>query len=476
MRGLRLPALGAGARLLARDAGLLAGVNALMLLVRAGLIVVLTRALGAGAYGDYAYALSLSLLLLGPAQFGTNPAVTRDLGTASDPGAVVGVAALLRAVTAGTAAAGLAAWAAAGGAGGETALLVGIFAAGLAARSGAALFEAAHLGAGHGPLLARVRLRQILGEAAAVGGLAVLGAPLWALATAYALAWAWQLAALARRFGTLSLPAGAGARARRLAAEGAPIALAILCGQWLLLSPMLLMRGAVEEAAAFGQLALSVQVVVVLRMLPTALASAALPRLARAVARGDGRDARFLVGFTHLVWMAGGAGVLLAPAALPPLVTLLFGDAFAGAAGFIERGAWLVLLGALLSPLEAQALVHGGMRAFAALLVAASAAVWAAAHWPGAVTAPAEAMTAAAAALAGATFLASLLLARRAPALAALPRVWLLGAGLLAAAHAVSGPLGAVHPLLAATLYLCAMGLGLRAALRRRGTAAGLQG
>ena len=69
----------------------------------------------------------------------------------------------------------------------------------------------------------------------------------------------------------------------------------------------MLYRHAAETTAGLGQVALVMQGLMILAVVPLSAGTAALPVLSRAVARRDGKDLRFIEGLCRLALVLGAA-------------------------------------------------------------------------------------------------------------------------------------------------------------------------
>jgi len=342
---------------------------------RAASVAVIAGLIGPEAYGTYAYALGVSLVGIWLARFGTSMLITRNVGLAEQPpGEIVTDGAVLRAMTASIAGIGIVGWAHFAGHAGETLLLIGIFTLALMLRSGASLFHDGMIGLERADLVARLEAVRLAGELIGLIALAILGAPLWALALVTMLSWFAQLLASARLFGPLTLlRSGLGTRLWRLLREGAPFALAGSLLTWMVMSPLLVAESDLTGTAELGHIALSVQLTIMLRNLPGGVILAALPLVVRAVERSDGKDERVAAAMIHGIAAICGAGIVLAPGPGAWAAERLLGPSYAGLADLLPLAAMLLLPGALLVTFEMQAIarrivaLHAGAVALGAL-------------------------------------------------------------------------------------------------------------
>ena len=352
----------------------LAAVNVLTVIVRLGVVVMLARALGPELYGDYAYGLGLTMVALGAAMFGTNGLIIRDIARQDGEHLPENLesALALRTVTSGLAALAPLAVLALIGASSSIWMLTGIFALGLIFRSLAELFHGVLTGRERGTLAAQLSLIRLFSEMAGVGALVLISAPVWAFALLYTACWALQLILLRRAAGYV-FPRSPGliASAWPLAKAGAPLGLTASAGVWLIQSPLIAAQGAGLAPHQVGLIALAVQLIAVSRLVPGAFVMAALPLLARAQDRGDGKDQTFFRLQFIVTWALGGLAVLLSGPVLQIMTPLIFGGRFSDLAELATPMAVALLFWMLLMGFETTALVQNRTMEFCAVLLGA---------------------------------------------------------------------------------------------------------
>ncbi|MGB5777023.1 MAG: hypothetical protein WBP89_20435, partial [Sedimenticolaceae bacterium] len=133
-----------------------------------------------------------------------------------------------------------------------------------------------------------------------------------------------------------------------------PIAIAALMAGWLMQGPLILYRhqpGVTE--AAVGQLALALQMVMVLSTFPGSIGMAALPILTRSVRRGDRKDILFLEMMTRMAILGGCIAGVIGLAFAEPLTVWVFGQRYAEGGKLLGSAVWLMIpltIGAAASP------------------------------------------------------------------------------------------------------------------------------
>ncbi len=158
----------------------------------------------------------------------------------------------------------------------------------------------------------------------------------------------------------------------RLLARALPAGLTGLCSGWLLQGPLVLYRQISESDVLLGQVALAIQGLMILAVVPLSAGAAALPVLSRAVARRDGKDLRFIEGLCRLALVLGAAGALTGMAAGPWFVETVFGSRFERAGDLIGPALWLAIPIAMGS--TAQAVLFARAQYRSASLAAAAGA------------------------------------------------------------------------------------------------------
>jgi len=109
-------------------------------------------------------------------------------------------------------------------------------------------------------------------------------------------------------------------------------------------APIVLMQRTTSDSVYAGQFVLAYQACVYLLVLPFVAASTILPVAARSAQRQDGKDALLTGLILRLVFVLGTLLVVLGGALLPALVEALFGSRYAEAGPLLQRAIWLLVL------------------------------------------------------------------------------------------------------------------------------------
>ena len=178
-------------------------------------------------------------------------------------------------------------------------------------------------------------------------GLLFWGSGVVALAVLHAIVWWLQaflsFAVVRARLVSVALSWDSAAVRRVLRATW-PIAIAALMAGWLMQGPLVLYRhqpGVTE--AALGQLALALQMVVVLSTFPGSIGMAALPILARSIERGDQKDILFLEMMTRIAILGGCMAGVIGLAFAEPLTVWVFGQQYAEGGKLLGSAVWLMI-------------------------------------------------------------------------------------------------------------------------------------
>ena len=178
-------------------------------------------------------------------------------------------------------------------------------------------------------------------------GLLFLGSGVFTLALLHAIVW-WLQAlfsiAVVRARLVAVVPSWDGVAVGRVLRASWPIAIAALMAGWLMQGPLVLYRhqpGVTE--AALGQLALPLQIVMVLSTIPWSIGMAALPILARSVERGDQKDILFLETMTRIAILGGGIAGVVGLAFAEPLISWVFGQRYAEGGKLLGSALWLII-------------------------------------------------------------------------------------------------------------------------------------
>ncbi len=130
---------------------------------------------------------------------------------------------------------------------------------------------------------------------------------------------------------------------RRLLRIGFPLGLASLLLVWFPQGPLILYRHLAPGAKELGELALLIQVFVILSTVPTLVAAASLPVLSRAAGRRDGRDSLYADVGLRVSAIVAVVGASLGSAYGPVVVRALFGTKYQGTEALIGPSMLLLL-------------------------------------------------------------------------------------------------------------------------------------
>lgn len=129
----------------------------------------------------------------------------------------------------------------------------------------------------------------------------------------------------------------------RIFLQGVPLGLAMLLIALPNQGPLIFFRHTASASNSLGQLALSMQVFIVLSYIPFALGSVALPALSRSVDRADGKDRMFVETALRFSLLSGTVLILLGTAFGPWLTVQIFGDRYAQAGSLIGPVLWMMI-------------------------------------------------------------------------------------------------------------------------------------
>lgn len=336
-----------GLRSIAENAAYLVAARGLTYVVRAVYVVALARYLGPEVYGLFAYGQSWYMAFLPVSALGIGLILSREVGRERERGARIAAQTLalrIAAVVVAAAACGLAGWFANAEPVARRLLL--IFSLALAGRGLAMWTEHAFTAYEE----SRYALRQeavfrpfevVLGLGALVAGAGAAG-----VAAVHALVWWLQalrgLALVHRRLVSVRPDWAWGALARLLV-QGLPLGLSLLFSGWLLQGPLVLFRHVAGTEGGLGQLALALQVLVLVCTVPWSIGMAALPVLSRSAAREDGKVLRFAEGMLRLGLLLGAAAGLAGMALGPWLVEMVFGGRYGPAGELLGPALWLLV-------------------------------------------------------------------------------------------------------------------------------------
>lgn len=385
--------LSPGLRSLGRNAAWGVASRLVELLLRLVYVLALARLLGGAAYGLYVYALSWYVLFMPLTNLGQELELARAMGArpgdaAREAGATFTLRLYAALVVSGIA--GSTGWLLNPDEAGR-ALVVAMTAA-MVPRALALWSQTVFVLFERSAWVLRQELRFRLAEVAAGIAALWLGADLLVLALVHGLAWSAQAATgvwLVRRHCVRFAWSPRVPDGRRRIADGLKVGGGRVMEGWLVAGPVILFRHLSADLPTLGLLAFATQLLNLLRVVPHALSSAALPWLGRGLARADGTAAHFLALLAGLA-LAQGAGAALAIGLLgEPVVTHLLGADFAGITPTLLAVCWIAVLPALGSGIGKvigiEARYDRLLLASAAGLAVMLALAWPAFMWLGAV-------------------------------------------------------------------------------------------
>jgi len=124
---------------------------------------------------------------------------------------------------------------------------------------------------------------------------------------------------------------------------GLPITLGNILNAWLVHGPLIMYRYYVQDDNRLGQLALAMQVFILLGNLMTLAFSASLPLISRSVSREDGKDIYFADAMLRFGIIFGAMAGIAALGAGEWLVKLFFGNKFYEAGNLLGFTLWLLV-------------------------------------------------------------------------------------------------------------------------------------
>jgi len=354
---------GSGVRSIIRNASYLMASGGLTYCVRALYIVVLARYLGPELYGVFAYGQAWYMTFLMISLLGLDSILVREIGRDGEAAAGVITQTLSLRVLAIAVVAPLCvavAWIAEPSA--MALHIIMVFSVALAGR-GIAIWVNAVFNGGETSritfrLEASFRLLEVVAGLAAVG----LGAGIVTLVALHAVSWWLQalcgLFLVWRRRGPVWQNWSRRGLARLLW-QGVPVGIHAMLASWMLQAPLLLFRHVGSTDAALGQLALVIQAVGILAVIPGAIMWAATPVLGRAVARDDRKDKQFTNILLPLSILAGAILGLGGMAAGPWIVNIAFGVKYEPAGALLGIGLWLMTPYACATFINSVLFAHG---------------------------------------------------------------------------------------------------------------------
>lgn len=162
-------------------------------------------------------------------------------------------------------------------------------------------------------------------------------------------------------------------KVRELLGFGWPLSLNIFCTGFLLQGPMVAYRYLAPSDPGIGQIAVPLQAIAILCILPAAVSASSLPVLARLVHRADGQDLLFGRAMIRLVYGFGAFVGLVGLTMGPWLVDTFLGARYAIASTLVGPALWLVIPYGCGNALASICLVRG--RIFAVLACSAGGAL-----------------------------------------------------------------------------------------------------
>lgn len=348
---------------IARNAGYLVGAKVVSRVLRVIYMVVLARLFGPELFGLFTYAQFWQMIFMSLAVFGAGRMLSRQVGAdRRHAERYVATNVSLRLLTSCVAMLGCTLVALDPSLTPQGRDLVLVFAAAVLARSLATwvqqvfvAFEVTQLG-----------LRQeLIFRSLEVGlGLLVLasGGGLLAVALVHALSWVLQALAGWRLINARLVTVRFAWRKPdllQLAQNGVAFMLVSLSLAMLLQGGLVLYRLLLGEPTALGQLAVVLQVLALLVMVPKSVAAAALPVLSRWVAEGAGDERRSMTLMLRAAIVGAASLALLASVLGPLLIPWLVGDQYRLAGEMVPAAFWLLLPLSLCSLVNQLMTAHG---------------------------------------------------------------------------------------------------------------------
>jgi O-antigen/teichoic acid export membrane protein len=359
--------------------------------IRALYLILLARLLGPDLFGLLSYAQFWQLLFFALVVFGTGRVLSREIGR--DPAGFPEVlaSALTLRVLIGLIVASIAAfvgwWLAPDAAARQLAV---IFSLALVAR-GIASFaqqifiasEASHL---------TLRQEAVWRSTEALLGLTVLavGGGLVGIAGAHLLSWVLQAGSglmLVRRDLHPLFLGWYRQRVRTLLQDGLSAMLVASALSVILNGTLVLYLNLFPDRTDAGQLAAVLQALMLLLLLPKALATSTLPILGRQVAAGDGDDGRTIAMLLRLTLLASAVIALLGMSLTSRITELVLGAGYANAGTWLGPSLWLLLPFGIGQLLSQHLFAHGqiwpnAIRAWAGAM-GTLLTLWPLGHWMG---------------------------------------------------------------------------------------------
>lgn len=124
---------------------------------------------------------------------------------------------------------------------------------------------------------------------------------------------------------------------------GVQVGVSRILQNWLQNGPLILYRQVSDDLDNLGLIALCTQLLTVLRMIPSAVAIAAMPFLSRTLARDDGKEVRLLLALAAFSVLQALTAALVLSLAGDSLIVWTFGPAYAGALELLIAVCWLAV-------------------------------------------------------------------------------------------------------------------------------------
>lgn len=326
-------------------------------------MVVLARFFGPELFGLFTYAQFWQLIFMSLAAFGTGRMLSRQIGAdRSQAQRYIATNISLRLLTSCIAMLGCALVALDPSLKPEGRAIIFIFAGAVSVRSVASwvqqvftAFEVTHLG---------LRQELIFRSLEVVLGLLVVasGGGLMAVAVVHAASWGLQALVGCWVVNSRLLPMRFNwykPDLLELARHGIAFMLVGLSMAMLLQGGLVLYRLLLDEHAGLGQLAIVLQMLALLSMVPKSMAAAALPVLSRWVEEGAGGERRSMTLMLRSA-IIGAAGLALLAGVLGPiLIPWLVGDGYQSAAESVPLALWLLLPLSVCTLLNQLTIAHG---------------------------------------------------------------------------------------------------------------------
>ena len=336
-----------GVKSIAKNAMLLSAARLFTLIMRGCYIIVLARYLGPELYGIFSYGQALYLVFLFVASLGIGEILSREIGRNRENAIALLDSTLLVRILSVVISASifvLSSWLLESDA--RIVNIVAIFAIALIGRGFAMWSE--HVFVSFESTGYSLRQEVVFRPLELAGGISAvfMGANVETIVAIHALVW-WLQAGngfllVNKHFVTVRLRWSI-REIKRLLVDGIPIGLHRLLSVWLLQAPVVVYRLVHGANDHLGQLALVMQVIFILVVIPGALANAALPILSRTVVRQDGKDRLFAYGLFKLSTLTGAIVALGGMHLGSWAIELVFGVKFAEAGQLLGHALWGVI-------------------------------------------------------------------------------------------------------------------------------------